>query len=411
MKKNIYFIFAVLFGITLTACNMQHECTWGEYQYNESEHWRTYTCGHTAPNNNTSHIDDNDDGNCDICNYKIPESHTHTWTWYIEDIGHIKTFTCGCPSEEGTTPHFDNDNNNLCDTCGYSMLKETPTGTFKLNIIDEQNYIYDKPEKTTMFAPGTTILFHSLPIMDADLVMYVNDAYYSKQSIVEINDEYVWEYSFVMPINETTIKFEIETLGNDKNDSDVVRTKISMFGAPSLPYYISLEVGKEHDLTDDNDIVTNVYLGHAIHIYKDIIYFPDTTIYREDIEKYSFVLKVNYDNNIREEVFTEEEIDYLDYSYIVETEDLYDGETYNGTMTTYKKYHSIVLNKENFVNDYGFINVELYIVDVDGNESIVVNEALYYSVVDNKVIFGLVSNPYANEGDKGIITEGWTYED
>lgn len=187
MKKNIYFIFAVLFGITLTACNMQHEHTWGEYQYNESEHWRTYTCGHTAPNNNTSHIDDNDDGNCDICNYKISESHTHTWTWYIEDIGHTKAFTCGCPSEEGTNPHFDNDNNNLCDACGYSMLKETPTGTFKLNIIDEQNYIYDKPEKTTMFAPGTTILFHSLPIMDADLVIYVNDAYFENKSLVYIS--------------------------------------------------------------------------------------------------------------------------------------------------------------------------------------------------------------------------------
>ena len=107
--KKIYFIFAVLFGIALTACNMQHEHTWGEYQYNESEHWRTYTCGHTAPNNNSNHIDDNVDGNCDVCNYKMSEPHTHTWTWHIEDIGHIQTFTCGCPSEEGTSPHFDND--------------------------------------------------------------------------------------------------------------------------------------------------------------------------------------------------------------------------------------------------------------------------------------------------------------
>ena len=48
-----------------------------------------------------------------------------------------------------------------------------PTGLFKLTIIDENDYIYDKPEQQ-YFTPFTEIKLHSYPIMDADLVMYVD---------------------------------------------------------------------------------------------------------------------------------------------------------------------------------------------------------------------------------------------
>ena len=54
------------------------ECShaWGEYEYNDTEHWREYTCGHTAPNNSSPHADDNGDGKCDDCAFemKIPVS-------------------------------------------------------------------------------------------------------------------------------------------------------------------------------------------------------------------------------------------------------------------------------------------------------------------------------------------------
>lgn len=84
-----------------------------------------------------------------------------------------------------------------------------PTGLFKLTIIDEHDYIYDKPEQQR-FTPFSEIKLHSYPIMDADLVMYVNGEFYSKQKDIETDKGYIWEYTFTMPINEATLEFKAE---------------------------------------------------------------------------------------------------------------------------------------------------------------------------------------------------------
>lgn len=84
-----------------------------------------------------------------------------------------------------------------------------PTGQFKLTIIDEHDYIYDKPEQH-YFTPFTEIKLHSYPIMDADLVMYVDGEFYSKQTSIETDKGYIWEYTFTMPIDEATLEFKVE---------------------------------------------------------------------------------------------------------------------------------------------------------------------------------------------------------
>ncbi|NLV28725.1 MAG: hypothetical protein GXY57_00980 [Erysipelotrichaceae bacterium] len=87
--------------------------------------------------------------------------------------------------------------------------KIPPTGQFKLTIIDEHGYIYDKPEQQ-YFTPFTEIKLHSYPIMDADLVMYIDGEFYSKQTSIETDKGYIWEYTFKMPINEATLEFKVE---------------------------------------------------------------------------------------------------------------------------------------------------------------------------------------------------------
>ena len=63
-----------------------------------------------------------------------------------------------------------------------------PTGLFKLTIIDEHDYIYDKPEQQR-FTPFSEIKLHSYPIMDADLVMYVDGVFIqNKQVLKQIKD-------------------------------------------------------------------------------------------------------------------------------------------------------------------------------------------------------------------------------
>ena len=84
-----------------------------------------------------------------------------------------------------------------------------PTGLFKLTIIDEHDYIYDKQEQL-YFTPFTEIKLHSYPIMDADLVMYVNGEFYSKQKDIETDDGYIWEYTFTMPVDKATLEFKAE---------------------------------------------------------------------------------------------------------------------------------------------------------------------------------------------------------
>ena len=84
-----------------------------------------------------------------------------------------------------------------------------PTGLFKLTIIDEHDYIYDKPEQQR-FTPFSEIKLHSYPIMDVDLVMYVDGEFYSKQTSIETDKGYIWEYTFTMPIGEATLEFKVE---------------------------------------------------------------------------------------------------------------------------------------------------------------------------------------------------------
>ena len=92
---------------------------------------------------------------------------------------------------------------------GYDGENIVPTGQFKLTIIDEHDYIYDKPEQQ-YFTPFTEIKLHSYPIMDADLCMYVDGELYSKQTSIETDEGYIWEYSFIMPIGETILEFSTD---------------------------------------------------------------------------------------------------------------------------------------------------------------------------------------------------------
>ena len=62
-------------------------------------------------------------------------------------------------------------------------------------------------------------------------------------------------------------------------------------------------------------------------------------------------------------------------------------------------------------NSYGFVNVELYMISNIDQRYWVSGQTLYYSVTESEIVFGLVSNPVAAEGDPGIITNGWGYQE
>lgn len=56
------------------------------------------------------------------CN-KVCTEHTYgEWLQYPE--GHYRPYTCGCPQTEILDKHIDEDNNGICDTCDYIILTQ-----------------------------------------------------------------------------------------------------------------------------------------------------------------------------------------------------------------------------------------------------------------------------------------------
>ena len=80
MKKIILLtLLCIMAAFTFAACDIpfdipffgEHEHTFGEYQGYESGHFREYTCGHATPEIMEMHSDENGDGYCDLCSYKL----------------------------------------------------------------------------------------------------------------------------------------------------------------------------------------------------------------------------------------------------------------------------------------------------------------------------------------------------
>lgn len=167
--------------------------------------------------------------------------HEHTYgDWVTGPEGHYRPCTCGCPSSQEYRTHTDADHNALCDVCGYALgnpiasedgtgssesnsedgsghdTEDTgvsPTGTYKLDIVDDGNHIINKPtEANSYYAPGTLLEFYANPIMDADLVMYVNNELWKIQTAEKRDDEYVWVFSYVMPDHDVVIQFSVSTV-------------------------------------------------------------------------------------------------------------------------------------------------------------------------------------------------------
>ena len=123
-----------------------HTGTLGDWQMNESEHWKEYSCCR-AKTEEAEHVyDDDSDAICNTCGYvrTIVPSHTHDWAaaWDNNDTHHWHECTAdGCDitdnaQKDGYAAHvYDNDADATCNTCGYirSVTPDTYTVIFDAN--------------------------------------------------------------------------------------------------------------------------------------------------------------------------------------------------------------------------------------------------------------------------------------
>ena len=86
-------------------------------------HWYQATCDcEDAPEQKFSHVDKNNDGACDICEYMMAcaEGHTYSEGWTVDCTNHWNAADCGhLVAGANVAEHVDTDNDGECDVCKY----------------------------------------------------------------------------------------------------------------------------------------------------------------------------------------------------------------------------------------------------------------------------------------------------
>ncbi len=92
-----------------------------EWTKTATEHFRPVSCGHNVePADKGTHKDLGNDGVCDVCSYDYGHEHTYSVSWTITETEHYKAASCShniAPKDKGA--HADENNDGLCDTCSY----------------------------------------------------------------------------------------------------------------------------------------------------------------------------------------------------------------------------------------------------------------------------------------------------
>ena len=334
-----------------------------ENTHNDSDYWEytfimpdedvviTYDIiGGFGPKECINHIDENNDGICDDCN------HEHTITYVSAgESGHFENYTCGCPHDHGDVPHYDENGDYICDACGYVILEHEHAGEWYMN---EEIHFYE-------YTCGCEAMDIAELHLDGD-----------DNGLCDICG-YV--------------------IGGTATNTGKVQTTIGE--EARLPQFMSLEADKHNALSNGSAINIDVYMGYDI-LNKDGVAFSDIIVPESDFAKYTFVLEINYNNETRTVA-----LDSLNYF------EEYRCDMYQDVVQ-YSKYNTVQLDTIKMTGkSYGFVNVELYMISNTNERYYVSAETLYYSVTDTEIIFGLISNPVATEGDPGIITNGWVYQE
>lgn len=127
MKKICLFVcVCLLVALALVACDktpeQSHTHTYADdWSYDEDGHWYAATCEHTDEKANVGmHVDEENDGVCDVCGYGSDHEHTYAEAWSSDEQNHWHASACGHDVQSDLGAHKDEDNDDLCDTCSYS---------------------------------------------------------------------------------------------------------------------------------------------------------------------------------------------------------------------------------------------------------------------------------------------------
>ena len=104
------------------------------YDTNEDSHMQVFTCGCVSEGFEPHYSNDGDEF-CDECGWNML-GHVHTWENYRDEIGHGWAYTCGCDTPPNFAQHLDSDGDGKCDDCKYVM--------YEIPVIQENGIVYEK---------------------------------------------------------------------------------------------------------------------------------------------------------------------------------------------------------------------------------------------------------------------------
>lgn len=103
-KKLILFICIIsLITVAFASCEKKCEHTFSEKWYSDAtQHWHPATCEHaeTERSGLAPHVDADENGLCDVCEYEVKHTHTYNSDWTITDTHHWYAATCSHTEEK-----------------------------------------------------------------------------------------------------------------------------------------------------------------------------------------------------------------------------------------------------------------------------------------------------------------------
>ncbi len=145
MKKLILIFLSLALTLALASCgeckhvdenndgicdecewNYDHEHTYGEsWAYDNENHWHGADCGHNVEKDKALHIDENNDGVCEVCDFGSDHVHTYEDGWTYDSAEHWHKVDCGHSADvKDKAAHRDADNNSKCDVCDWNYGHE-----------------------------------------------------------------------------------------------------------------------------------------------------------------------------------------------------------------------------------------------------------------------------------------------
>ena len=101
-----------------TSC--QHTFDEEKWMTDETNHWHAATCTHFgAVKDLGAHIDENNDGACDVCAFTGEHKHTYENVWSSDATSHWYAASCGHDLKTAESAHGDYNVDGVCDVCGW----------------------------------------------------------------------------------------------------------------------------------------------------------------------------------------------------------------------------------------------------------------------------------------------------